>query len=154
MEINQICPGDEIFRKLRQVWTETQHTVCDEKNKGGQKLNYGLENLTIPYPCEPGTFTNWQNWIMTKPHHGTHLPATIGILAQFLSIVRKLWEVYMIKNSFMVVPSQILTIILSSNWNPEWGSPLTANLSLSRANNNWIRPNLSQWLASQLSQVG
>ena len=57
----QICPGDEIFRKSRQLWTETQHRGCDEINNGGQKLKHGLENLTISQPREPDTFTNWRN---------------------------------------------------------------------------------------------
>lgn len=36
---NQICPRDEIFRKSRQVRTETRNRVCDGINKGGKKFS-------------------------------------------------------------------------------------------------------------------
>jgi hypothetical protein len=45
---SQICRGDEISRESRQFWTETQHQWYDKLNKGGHKLNFVLENLTIP----------------------------------------------------------------------------------------------------------
>ena len=37
---NQICLGDEIFRKSRQVWNETQHRGCD-------KIHNGVKNWMI-----------------------------------------------------------------------------------------------------------
>ena len=54
----QICLGDKKFRKSRHVWNETRNRGCDGINKGGQKFKYGIENPTIPYIFEPGTFKN------------------------------------------------------------------------------------------------
>ena len=39
---SQICLGDEISWKLRQVWTETQHRGWDETNNWGKKFNFVL----------------------------------------------------------------------------------------------------------------
>ena len=44
----QICLGDEIFRKSRQVWTEIVNKACDEINKGFRKFNDKLEKIIIP----------------------------------------------------------------------------------------------------------
>ena len=51
-------------------------------DKGGKKFKYVFENLIIPYPFKPGTFTNWWNWNQTKPHPTIDLPTNVGILAQ------------------------------------------------------------------------
>ena len=58
---NQIFLRDEIFRKSRQIWTEKLNRVYDGITKGSEKFKYGIENLTIPYPSESGTFTNTWN---------------------------------------------------------------------------------------------
>ena len=38
----QICWGDEMFRKSRQVWTEIVNRVYIGINNGGKKYKYGL----------------------------------------------------------------------------------------------------------------
>lgn len=73
-----------IFWKSKQIITEKINRGCDIFGKGDQKLKYGLKILIILYTYEPGTFTNWQNWILTKTRPGIHLRASFGILAQYL----------------------------------------------------------------------
>ena len=84
-----ICPRDQILWKSRQVWTETINSGYDGIDIGCKKLIHGLENLVIPYPSEPGTFTNWRDKNRIKSHPRIDLPTKLGILAQFLATIRK-----------------------------------------------------------------
>jgi hypothetical protein len=74
----------DFFFKSRKFIIEKLNRGFDILNNWDEKLKYELENLAIPYHSEPGIFTNWQNQIPTKTHPRIHLPASVGILAQYL----------------------------------------------------------------------
>ena len=47
---------------------------CDKLHKGYNFLVFWLETLTIPYPHESATLTNWRHWKWTPARPRIHLP--------------------------------------------------------------------------------